>query len=105
MKDIELEFYVLKLISESPNISQRELASELGISLGKTNYLVRALIDLGSIKLKNFRRSDNKLSYLYLITPEGIRRKATVLRLFFEQKTLEYNNLKLELEKLDSDLT
>ena len=62
MKDIELEFYVLKLISESPNISQRQLASELGISLGKTNYLVRALIDVGSIKLKNFRRSDNKLS-------------------------------------------
>ena len=104
MNDIELEFQALKLFAKSPKLSQRKLASDLGVSLGKVNYIVKALINVGTVKLENFRRSDNKLGYMYIITPKGIRRKAEITRLFFIQKKEEYNKLRIEIDRLRIEL-
>jgi len=104
MDNDELEFKTLKIFEKSPKLSQRKLASDLGVSLGKANYIVKALINIGAVKLENFRRSDNKLGYMYTITPKGIRRKAEVTRLFFIQKTREYNELRIEIDRLKVEL-
>ncbi|MDG1164491.1 MAG: MarR family EPS-associated transcriptional regulator, partial [Porticoccaceae bacterium] len=71
----EIEFRALKLLEQNPHFTQRELASELGLSLGKTHYVIKALVDVGWLKLDNFRRSDNKLGYAYLLTPQGVLEK------------------------------
>ena len=82
-------------------MTQRQMASELGLSLGKTNYVVRALVDKGWVKLSNFKRSDNKLGYLYLLTPEGVTEKSILAQNFLNRKSIEYNRLKKEIEKLN----
>ncbi|MGV6827415.1 MAG: MarR family EPS-associated transcriptional regulator, partial [bacterium] len=69
----EIHYRVLKAIEANPEISQRELASALGVSLGKTNYCLKALIDKGWVKVKNFKKNNNKLGYAYLLTPNGIK--------------------------------
>lgn len=104
MNDIELEFKILKLFSKSPNFSQRKLALKLGISLGKANYVIKALTKLGILKLENFKRSDNKLGYLYIITPKGMARKTEVAKIFFRQKTEEYFIVRKELKILKKEL-
>ena len=76
----EIELRTLRLLEVNPHLTQRELASELGLSLGKTHYVVKALIDVGWLKLSNFRRSDNKLGYAYLLTPQGVLEKAAITR-------------------------
>ena len=75
----EIEFRALKLLEQNPHFTQRELASELGLSLGKTHYVIKALVDVGWLKLDNFRRSDNKLGYAYLLTPQGVLEKAEII--------------------------
>ena len=71
----DTEYIILRILKDNPKITQREMAKELGLSLGKTNYIVRALVDKGWVKLSNFKRSDNKLGYIYLLTPEGVSEK------------------------------
>lgn len=96
----ESHLKALRLLEANPDLSQRELAQALGISLGKTNYCVRALLDKGLIKVQNFRNSDNKLGYAYLLTPAGIAAKADLTRSFLKLKIREYENLKREIEQL-----
>ena len=84
---------VLHLIDDNPNISQREISKEMGISLGKVNYCIKALIDIGFIKLKNFSNSKNKSGYLYILTPTGVKKKAGLVKRFLQTKQLEYEKL------------
>jgi len=95
-----IDYRLFKLISNKPEISQRELASELGLSLGKTNYCLKAVIARGLVKVDNFRRSDNKRTYAYLLTPTGIEEKARITVQFFRYVEREYEVLKQEVEGL-----
>jgi len=98
--DIALHYKLMKLIERRPEISQRELAAELGLSLGKVNYCLKAFIARGLVKVNNFRRSDNKRAYAYLLTPKGIEEKARVTVRFFRRVETEYESLKQEMENL-----
>jgi len=91
---------VLRLLEDSPSRSQREVASELGMSLGKVNYLLKALLDKGFVKIQNFRNSSNKRAYAYLLTPEGVAAKTELTKRFLARKITEYDALKLEIERL-----
>jgi len=91
---------ILKLLEADPHASQRRIADELGISLGRVNFCLQALVEKGLVKVNNFRNSDNKRAYLYLLTPRGIEDKAVVTARFFRRKLDEYEALKRELEEL-----
>ncbi len=104
LSQIDNEYTLLKVIKDNPEMTQRQLSKELGLSLGKTNYLMRALVDKGWVKLTNFRRSNNKIGYLYVITPKGITEKGVLARNFLERKSIEYFKLKNEIEILKSEL-
>lgn len=97
-------YRVLRLIEEQPEISQRELARALGVSLGKTHYLLKALLDKGLVKADNFRRSDNKLAYAYLLTPSGIAAKLELTRAFLRLKEDEYRAAHEEIARLRLEL-
>jgi len=99
--DTAFHYRLLKLIEQKPKISQRELATELGLSLGKLNYCLKAFITRGLVKVDNFRRSDNKLAYSYLLTPKGIEEKARVTVRFFRRVETEYETLKQEVASLE----
>src|SRR3954468_20252274 len=94
---------VLRLLDASPNRTQREMADELGMSLGKANYVLRALLSKGFVKVQNFRNSDNKRSYAYLLTPEGVSAKAELTRQFLARKIDEYDALRVEIERLKGE--
>tara|TARA_B100001758_G_C17991621_1_gene393393 strand:+ start:179 stop:505 length:327 start_codon:yes stop_codon:yes gene_type:complete len=101
IKNSELELEILRNIEENPKTTQRQLAKELGLSLGKTNYLIHALLVKGLVIVNNFRKSDNKLGYLYTLTPEGIDERAKLTILFLKRKSEEYNKLKKEMENME----
>ena len=101
---IDNEYTILKILKNNPEMTQRQLSKELGLSLGKTNFLIRALMSKGLVKLDNFRHSNNKLGYLYIITPKGIEEKSILAKSFLERKSVEYNKLKKEIEILKSEL-
>ena len=94
----DTRFRVLRLIEENPHASQREIASALGLSLGGMNYCLKALIGKGLLKIENFRKSGNKLGYLYLLTPEGIAEKSHLTEAFLRRKMAEYEALRKEIE-------
>jgi len=94
---------VLRLIDASPPLTQREMARELGVSLGKANYCLRELLGKGLVKVQNFRNSTNKRGYLYLLTPEGVAAKANLTRHFLARKQEEYDALRLEVERLQRE--
>lgn len=96
----EYRYKILKLVEDKPEISQRELAKALGISLGKTNFCLKALAEVGLLKVSNFRNSKNKLAYMYVLTPKGIEEKAGITMRFLKYKMQEYENLKAEIEEL-----
>ena len=96
----DLEYKILKNIEANPSLTQRQLAKELDVSLGKVNYVIRALLDIGWVKIDNFRKSDNKIGYLYLLTPEGIVNKAIITQQFLQRKKEEYDHLKKEIDEL-----
>ena len=104
MHKSDAEYIVLRILKDNPKMTQRQMAQELGLSLGKTNYVVRALIDKGWVKLSNFKRSDNKLGYIYLLTPEGLSEKTMLAQNFLNRKSEEYNRLKKEIEILKKEL-
>lgn len=91
---------LLCLLDASPSRTQRELARELGMSLGKANYVIKALLDKGFVKLQNFRSSSNKRGYAYLLTPAGVAAKAQLTREFLARKIEEYEALRVEIEHL-----
>jgi EPS-associated MarR family transcriptional regulator len=99
MSDNLDHFEVLRKIKSKPNSSQRELASELGFSLGKLNYCLRALKNKGLIKIKNFQKDPNKFRYAYILTPKGISAKTSLTLNFMKRKMAEYDELKSEIEE------
>lgn len=96
----ELRYKILKKLEQNPTMTQRELAKELGLSLGKANYCLKALVQKGLIKVGNFRRSKYKLGYAYLLTPKGLEEKARVTMAFLDIKQKEYDQLQKELKRL-----
>lgn len=99
----EAHLKVMRMIGADPEISQREIAAELGISLGKTNYCLRALIEKGFVKARSFRKSNKKIRYLYQLTPRGIEHKARLTIAFLESKRHEYEALEKEIEVLSRE--
>ena len=100
----ETHLKVLRLIEKNPEVTQRALALELGISLGKANYCLKALIDKGFIKARNFHNSNNKRGYLYKLTPSGIDAKARISVAFLRRKMVEYEQLKIEINRLQDEV-
>ena len=100
----ELSVALLRRLAEAPQASQRELARETGVSLGKLNYALRALIDAGWVKAGNFSRNQDKFSYAYLLTPSGIEAKARLTRAFLARKLGEYDRLRAEIEGLQAEV-
>jgi EPS-associated MarR family transcriptional regulator len=99
---LEINVRTLELLQAQPEISQRELAQELGISLGKVNYCLRALLVKGLLKAQNFKNSKNKLAYAYVLTPAGITARAELTTEFLQVKVREYERLQLEIAHLQA---
>lgn len=99
----ETLFQVLRTLEANPRTSQRELADSMGMSLGKANYCLKALLDKGLIKMQNFRNSRNKLAYAYLLTPAGVAAKTSLTTRFLKRKMAEYEALRAEIEQLKQE--
>jgi len=97
-------YKLLKLIEANPAIQQREMAKAMGVSLGKANYCIQALVQTGLVKMDNFRRNNNKLAYSYLLTPSGIEAKARLTVSFLKHKVAEYEAIRNEIEELRRDV-
>ncbi len=99
-----MRFRMLKLLDDSPEMSQRDLARAVGISLGSVNFQLKALVDKGMIKLGNFSANPDKRRYAYILTPRGIAAKAALTRRFLARKRAEYEALRAEIEALQSEI-
>ena len=99
----EARFKILRLLEESPELTQRELGERVGISLGAVNYSLRALIERGLVKASNFSRNPNKLGYAYVLTPTGIAEKTLLTRRFLLRKIIEFEVLRAEIEDLNRE--
>ena len=99
----EYRYKILKILEKNPEINQRYLARELGASLGRTNYCLKALIKVGLLKVTNFRNNRNKLAYIYLLTPRGIKEKALITERFLKSKLQEYEALEAEINLLRNE--
>lgn len=99
----DVRFRILRMLEERPEYSQRDIADALGISLGGVNYCLKALIEKGHVKVANFRRSDKKLRYAYVLTPSGIAERALLTGRFLQRKLEEYEAIKAEIEALTRD--
>jgi EPS-associated MarR family transcriptional regulator len=96
----EYRYKIFKLVEANPEISQRDLAKQLDMSLGKVNFCVRALIEKGQLKMRNFRSNKRKLSYMYILTPKGVEEKTKLTANFLKTKLQEYEALCAEIEQL-----
>ena len=103
MSKLDSNYIILKMLNENQHLTQRQIAKHLNLSLGKTNYLIRSLIDSGWVKVNNFKRSDNKKAYIYNLTPTGIYQKSKITKQFLDRKVLEYESLKIEIELLKKE--
>jgi EPS-associated MarR family transcriptional regulator len=103
-KNKDYDIYMLRYLEKKQEVSQREIAQHLGISLGKVNFILNALVEKGIIKAKNFKNNKNKRAYAYFLTPEGIKEKAKMTLGFFKRKNDEYDNLKIELRLLEKEV-
>ena len=97
-------FRVLRILQDTPDISQRELAEKLGVSVSGLNYCLKALIDKGWVKIQNFSKNNNKLGYSYLLTPTGIAEKASLTSRFLQRKMQEYEALKQEIKHIKKEV-
>ena len=95
---------VLRLLEQRPDLSQRDLSEALGLSLGKTHYVLHSLLDKGQVKAGNFRRSDNKLAYAYMLTPQGLREKLRLTKAFLSRKEAEFEQLRRTIATLKGEL-
>lgn len=95
-----MHYKLMRLLEENPGISQRDAARELGVSLGKINYCLRGLMGRGWIKASNFKNSQNKAAYLYILTPSGIAEKANLAVTYLKEKVDEYEALRVEIERM-----
>ena len=98
------DYMVMRHINDTKKISQREISQSLNISLGKVNYILKALINKGIIKARNFTNSKNKRAYAYYLTPKGLQEKARLTVSFFDRKSKEYDKLKTELRELEKEI-
>src|ERR1700730_15966235 len=96
----EIHYKLLRLLQANPRMSQRDAAHELGVSLGKVNYCLRALVRRGWVKASNFKNSQNKAAYMYLLTPRGLEQKASLTVRFLQVKLQEYEALRAEIEQM-----
>ena len=103
MSDSEQHLKVLRLLQDNPEFTQRQLAQRLGVSLGGVNYCMRALVQKGWVKMESFNNNPNKLKYKYLLTPSGVKAKATLTSRFLNRKLAEYDVLKKEIEQLRTE--
>lgn len=100
----DIHFRIIRILQENPDLTQRELADKLGMSVGGLNYCLNALIDKGFIKMQNFQNSKNKFKYVYLLTPQGVAEKVALTSRFLKRKMEEYEALKNEIEALKSEM-
>ena len=100
----ETHFRVMRILQDNPDLTQRELAQKLGISVGGLNYCLNALIDKGFVKVSNFQQSKNKFKYVYLLTPQGFAEKVLMTSRFLKRKMDEYDALKGEIEALKAEV-
>jgi EPS-associated MarR family transcriptional regulator len=100
----DTHFRIMRILQENPDLTQRELAEKLGMSVGGLNYCLNALIDKGLVKMQNFSNSKNKFKYVYLLTPMGIAEKVALTTRFLSRKMEEYEALKLEIEALKCEV-
>ena len=98
-----LQFSVMRLVEANPNVTQRELSQELGISLGRINYCLGALTEIGFVKIENFKASSTKWRYAYILTPSGIAEKAALTGRFLARRLREYDALKAEIEAIQNE--
>jgi len=101
----ELEYRALKLIEQQPQLTQRQLALELDVSLGKAHYVLKSLVDIGLVKYGNFKHSNNKFGYIYLLTPKGIVEKVEITKRFLARKQNDYERLRQEIEQLRQEVS
>lgn len=94
----------MRLLATRPDVSQRELSRALGLSLGKTHYVLHALLDKGLVKIRNFRRNDNKVAYAYLLTPKGMKEKLRLTRAFLAHKEVEFECLQATIAQLRDEI-
>lgn len=99
----DLPYHLLRELTNEPAASQRGLAKRFGVSLGRVNYCLRALVDKGLVKANNFRRSDNRLAYAYALTPAGAREKSRLAKAFLQRKLVEFETLQREIEALQQE--
>jgi EPS-associated MarR family transcriptional regulator len=97
-------FRVMRILQENPDLNQRELAEKLGISVGGLNYCLKALVEKGLVKMKNFAKSKNKFGYVYVLTPSGVAEKAAITHRFLQRKMDEYEALKAEIAALKAEV-
>jgi EPS-associated MarR family transcriptional regulator len=97
-------FRVMQILQENPDLTQRELAEKLGVSVGGLNYCLKALIDKGWVKMQNFQNSKNKFKYVYLLTPQGIAEKVALTTRFLGRKMQEYETLKAQIDSLRKEV-
>ncbi|MEN6423246.1 MAG: MarR family EPS-associated transcriptional regulator [Smithella sp.] len=102
--EAEESLMLMRVIDTNPQMTQRELSSHLGLSLGKINFLMKAMIEKGFIKTNNFKNSNNKIAYLYYLTPRGIEEKAKITYHFFKRKIEEYEKLEIEIRLLKEEM-
>jgi EPS-associated MarR family transcriptional regulator len=102
--DPDIHFRVLNALEEKPHITQRELAQKLGVSLGGINFCLKALVEIGHLKINNFQKNSNKSAYLYLLTPTGLSNKAMLATSFLKRKMDEYKALKMEIDRIKSKI-
>ncbi len=102
--EAEMALQALKVLAAQPELSQRQLSQQLGLSLGKTHYVLHALLDKGLIKIENFKRNDNKLAYAYLLTPKGIKEKMHLTRTFLARKEAEFELLQSMIKQLRQEV-
>lgn len=100
----DTHFRIMRILQENPDLTQRELAEKLGMSVGGLNYCLKALIDKGLVKMQNFSSSKNKFKYVYLLTPMGIAEKVALTTRFLSRKMEEYEAIKLEIAELKSEV-
>lgn len=103
-QDTAAKLEVLRVLAARPEVSQRELSKALGLSLGKTHYLLHALLEKGLVKIENFRRNDNKLAYAYLLTPKGMKEKLRLTRSFLARKEAEFQRLSDTISRLRQEI-
>lgn len=102
--DPETHYRLLKLLESNPNLTQRQMAGEMGVSLGKFNYCLKELVKKGFVKVERFTSSDNKAAYMYLLTPHGIEEKAKVTTRFLQRKMMEFDEIKQQIEELKQEV-